>query len=114
MQLVCRVREELKQEAAESKSIAIDLEEMLLSVLGQYTQYMHETKAASCSMVLALLSAHTSEAELQRKLVTANSRADAAEARSFWMQQQAHRLYGMYSNSKLDQLHIEKLFSISS
>ena len=114
MQLMCRVREELKQEAAESKSMAIDLEEMLQSALGQYSQYMHETKAASCSMVLALLSAHTSEAELQRKLVTANSRADAAEARDSWMQQQAHRLYGMYVNGKLDQLHLEKLVSISS
>ncbi len=114
MHLVCRVREELKQEAADSNSIAIDLEEMLLSVLGQYSQYMHETKAASCAMVLALLSAHTSEAELQRKLVRANSRADAAEAKSFWMQQQAHRLYGMYINGKLEQLHLEKLLSISS
>jgi len=114
MQLVCRVREELKQEAADSKSIAIDLEKMLLSVLSQYTQYMHETKAASCSMVLALVSAHSAEAELQHKLVRANSRADAAEARSFWMQQQAHRLYGMYISSKHDQLHLEKLISISS
>ena len=78
MQLVCRVRKELKQEAAESKSIATDFEDMLLSVLGQYTLYMHETKAASCAMVLALLSAHTSEADLQRELVRANSRADAA------------------------------------
>lgn len=114
MQLVCRVREELKQEAADSKSIAIDLEKMLLSVLSQYTQYMHETKAASCSMVLALVSAHSAEAELQHKLVRANSRADAAEARSFWMQQQVHRLHEMFINGKLDQLHLEKLLFISS
>lgn len=87
---------------------------MLLSVLGQYTHYMHETKAASCAMVLALLSAHTFEAELQRKLARANSRADAAEAKNSWMQQQAHRLYGMYINGKLDQLHLEKLLSMSS
>lgn len=87
---------------------------MLLSVLGQYTHYMHETKAASCAMVLALLSAHTSEADLQRKLVRANSRADAAEARSSWMQQQAHRLHEIFINGKLDQLHLEKLLSISS
>ncbi|DBA70668.1 TPA: hypothetical protein ACH3X2_012047 [Trebouxia sp. C0005] len=109
-----RVREELKQEAANCNSIAIDLEKMLLSVLGQYTHYMHETKAASCAMVLALLSAHTFEAELQRKLARANSRADAAEAKNSWMQQQAHRLYGMYINGKLDQLHLEKLLSMSS
>jgi hypothetical protein len=114
MQLVCRVREELNQEAAESKSIATDLEDMLLSVLGHCKQCMHETKAASCAMVLALLSAHASEAELQRKLARANSRADAAEARSFWMQQQAHRLRDMYINGKLDQLHLEKLLAISS
>ncbi|DBB18239.1 TPA: hypothetical protein ACH3X3_003202 [Trebouxia sp. C0006] len=74
-----------QEKAAESKSIATDFEDMLLSILGQYTHYMHETKAASCAMVLALLSAHTSEADLQRKLVRANSRADAAEARSSWI-----------------------------